>query len=153
MVDEIRKIEDEAAAKRGDASVMGPARILFQHPHDRPPQVKKSPAGKLFYAETPERRRELKAGHAEFENQYEVAKGLLWLAASKPGPKNPARHFPWGCFPPAMPFVGATMPRCPLPPTRRLDVMEMGEEVTVLRGPIPVICVPKRGRRGRRPCR
>lgn len=146
VADEIRVIEERAAAERGDAPVMGATKILLQDPHGRPAHSKKSPAGKLFYAETPESRQKLKDDYAEFDNQYEVAKGLLWLAASKPGPRNPARHFPWGSFPPAMPFVGATMPKCPPPPTRRLDVIELGDETTVLRGPIPVICVPKHGR-------
>ncbi len=47
--------------------------------------------------------------------------------------------------------VGATRPWRALPPTRRIEILELGKEElgkekTVIRGPIPVICVPRRGR-------
>ncbi len=115
VADLVREIETEAAEKRGEKSVMGAQAILLQKPHHRPGETKKSPAPKLFYADTPESRRELEDGYSDFENQYETAKGLLLLSTAKPGPHNPARHFPFGSFPPALPFVGATRPWRPLP--------------------------------------
>jgi hypothetical protein len=140
----ILEIERKAAEKR-EQPVLGAKRILLQSPYDRPSQSKKDPAPMLFYAATPEKWTAMVDEYEVFEDQYEVAKGLLNLASGRPGPQNPSRHFPLGCFPPAMPFVGATRPSRPLlPPTRSLEVLAVGKETIVLRGPIPVVIVARR---------
>jgi hypothetical protein len=143
----IEEIEQEAAAVRGDQAVMGVGLLLLQHPHHRPRSAKKSPAPLLLYAKDPEKWAALADDYAAFNAQCEVAKDLMFLSTSQRGSSNPCRHFPEGCFPPAMPFVGATAPWQPLPPMRRLELLEVGNETTVIRGPIPVVFVPGRGRK------
>jgi hypothetical protein len=100
----------------------------------------------LYYAASPEKWWALKEEREAFEDQYEVAKGLQERATGIPGTEDPARWFPSGCFPPALPFVGAKIPSSPAPPTRCIEVLIVGKETQVVRGPIPVIDVPRQVR-------
>jgi hypothetical protein len=93
-------IEEEAAAARKGtrAEPFGAAKILAQHPHTRPERVKKSPAPLLHAAS--------KAAHQVFYEGFALFAAAYRTAAEKLQRGNPAPGFPFGSFPPALPFVG-----------------------------------------------
>ena len=94
------EIEEEAAAarKRTGAEPFGTAKILAQAPSTRPERVKKSPAP-LLHAASKVMRQVFYEGFALFVVAYRTATEKL-----KKGDPNPG--FPFGCCPPASPFVG-----------------------------------------------
>ena len=94
------EIEEEAAAarKRTGAHPLGAAKILAQHPWTRPERVKKSPAP-LLHAASKAVRQIFYEGFVLFVAAYRTAAEKL-----KRGDPNPG--FPFGSFPPALPFVG-----------------------------------------------
>jgi hypothetical protein len=97
----VAEIESEAAAQRerSGSQVLGVAAIRRQQPHGRPRRSKKSPAP-LFHAASKAIRRELYEGYAWFVAAYrEAAKKL------RDGSRTVS--FPFGSFPPPLPFVAA----------------------------------------------
>jgi hypothetical protein len=93
------EIEEEAAAtrKRTGAEPFGAAKILAQDPGTRPERVKRSPAP-LLHAASKAMRQVFYGGFALFA-AYRTAAEKLQRGDPNPG-------FPFGCFPPALPFVG-----------------------------------------------
>jgi len=94
------EIEEAAAAarKRTGAHPLGAAKILAQHPWTRPERVKKSPAP-LLHAASKAVRQIFYEGFALFVAAYRTAAEKLKRGDPHPG-------FPFGSFPPALPFVG-----------------------------------------------
>ncbi len=96
MVDEI----DAASARRvvlGGVTPLGVGAIRKQHPHDRPPRTKKSPAPAV-HAASKSVRKQLKAAYRLFVAAYREAAARL-----RAGEYD--AEFPPGCFPPARPHV------------------------------------------------
>jgi putative transposase len=94
------EIEEDAAAVRKRAGVepFGAAAILAQDPVTHPERVKRSPAP-FLHAAGKAMRQVFYEGFAQFVAAYRTAAEKFQRGNPKPG-------FPWGCFPPAMPFVG-----------------------------------------------
>jgi hypothetical protein len=94
------EIEEGAAAarKRTRAEPFGAAKVLTQDPSTRPERVKKSPAP-LLHAASKAARQVFYEGFALFVAAYRMAAEKLQKGDPRPG-------FPWGSFPPALPFVG-----------------------------------------------
>jgi hypothetical protein len=94
------EIEEEAAVarKRTGAEPFGATKILAQDPGTRPERVKKSPAP-LLHAASKAVRQVFYEGFALFVAAYRTAAEKLQRGDSSPG-------FPFGSFPPALPFVG-----------------------------------------------
>ncbi|HSK77375.1 MAG TPA: transposase [Thermoanaerobaculia bacterium] len=97
----VQEIEEEARIRREAAGIkpLGVKAILAQDPTSRPKKLKKSPAP-FVHAATKAMRRELWEAYAWFVAAYRDAAEKL-----RAGDRDPP--FPPGCFPPAMPFVGA----------------------------------------------
>ncbi len=161
----VREVEEEAAAARGGKSVLGVERILKQDPlvHPTGKSPKKSPAPMLISASDPDEYHRIRGDFEEFLVDYRSASALSRVLSKSGGGLSldpskevifPKGSFPQGCFPPALPFIGASPPPCPpTPPTRRLEYSENGKEI-VGRGPIPVIRVPRCDREAvKRNCR
>ncbi|HYO14589.1 MAG TPA: hypothetical protein VE685_15445 [Thermoanaerobaculia bacterium] len=98
----VLQIEEDARTRREAAGVkpLGVAAILAQDPTHRPQKLKKSPAP-FVHAATKAMRRALWESYATFVAAYRDAAERL--RAGDPDPPQ----FPAGCFPPALPFVGA----------------------------------------------
>ncbi len=142
----VREAEEEGAAKRGGRGVLGAAKILAQDPHKRL-GGSTSPASKLFYADSAEELARLWEGFLDFLSRYRFAAGRLRMTKGLLGVRNPARDFPEGSFPPALPFVGGRpMPPLRTPPTRRLETVDLGDLTVVRRGEIPTVRVSRSGR-------
>ncbi|MEM7357219.1 MAG: transposase, partial [Acidobacteriota bacterium] len=127
----IREIE-EGEARRDGNPVAGVDKILSQSPY-RPPtrQAQRSPKPR-FHAASKPARLDFEAELAAFLAEYWGASEVL-----RSGNLEAAGWFPEGCFPPALAFTGAAPPRRPpLPPTRRLEVLDTGE---IERGAIPIV--------------
>jgi hypothetical protein len=94
------EIEEDAAAarKRTGAEPLGAAAIVAQDPWSRPERVKKSPAP-LLHAASKAMRQVFYEGFALFVAAYRTAAEKLKRGDPHPG-------FPFGSFPPALPFVG-----------------------------------------------
>ena len=140
----LREIEDEAAQARGDSPVLGMPSIRRQDPCHRPPRTKRSPKPR-FHTVDREHCLSLVAEHRAFLSHYREASRAL-----RSGDPGSSMGFPMGCYPPALPFVGAFHEPWtpPSPPTRPLFRGEKGDIVD--RGEIPVVPVPRR-RSGRSP--
>ena len=95
----IAEIESEAAGRRQRAGsqVLGASAVRGQHPFDRPPKSKKSPAP-LFHAASQAVRRELYAMYRWFAATFREASEKL-----RAGDRTVS--FPSGSFPPALPFA------------------------------------------------
>jgi hypothetical protein len=134
----IREIEEEGAIARDGNPVAGVEKILRQNPYEPPTlRTKRSPRP-LVHA-SGEARLAFKAELDAFLARYWPASEAL---RSDPM-LGSAMDFPFGCYPPALAFVGAPAPpRPPAPPTRRLVVD--GNEI-VERGEIPVVELPVEG--------
>ena len=93
------EIEEDAAAarKRTRTEPFGAAKVLAQNPLTRPERVKKSPAP-LLHAASKAMRQVFYEGFALFVAAYRTA------AEKLQGDPHPG--FPFGSFPPALPFVG-----------------------------------------------
>jgi REP element-mobilizing transposase RayT len=98
----VQEIEEEARIRREEAGIkpLGVAAILAQDPTHRPRKLKKSPAP-FVHAATKAVRLALWEAYATFVAAYRDAAEKLRTG----GPDPP--QFPAGCFPPALPFVGA----------------------------------------------
>lgn len=102
IVDEI----DAESARRvvlGGQPPLGAAAVRKQHPHDRPPRTKKSPAPPV-HAATKAVREQMIAAYRLFVAAYREASarfraGLLTV------------EFPPGCFPPAPPYIPSDIGR------------------------------------------
>ena len=94
------EIEEEAAVarKRTGAQPFGVANILAQDPGTRPERVKRSPAP-LLHAASKAMRQVFYEGFVLFVAAYRTAAEKLQRGDPHPG-------FPFGSFPPALPFVG-----------------------------------------------
>ena len=140
----LREIETEAAESRGDSPVRGMPNIRRQDPCHRPPRTKRSPKPR-FHAVDRDEFLGLVAEYREFLMNYRAASEAL-----KSGDLGSTMGFPLGCYPPALPFVGAFHEPWtpPPPPARALFRDEDG--VVVDRGEIPVVQVPEL-RSGRSP--
>ncbi len=119
--------------------------IQEQNPHYRPKKAKRSPAPR-FHATDDDVFLGMVAEYSEFLVNYRAAAEQL-----KSSSLGSVLGFPSGCYPPALPFVGALHePRTPPPPpTRVLGYNEKGE--IVHRGEIPVVVVPGRSPPSRDP--
>jgi hypothetical protein len=97
----VQEIEEEARIRREETGIkpLGVAAILAQDPTRRPKKLKKSPAP-FVHAATKAMRRLLWEAYASFVAAYRDA-------AEKLRAGDPDPPFPTGCFPPALPFVGA----------------------------------------------
>ena len=97
----VQEIEEEARIRREAAGIkpLGVKAILVQDPTSRPKKLKKSPSP-FVHAATKAMRRELWVAYAWFVAAYRDAAEKL-----RAGDRDPP--FPAGCFPPALPFVGA----------------------------------------------
>lgn len=140
----IEEVENQTSAERDSEPTLGVDAVRRRHPHERPDQVKKSPAPKLFFAITKEARSAMRQEFETFVSHYRSAAYLLLRTVARGGEKNPAKEFPVGCFPPAMPFVGVSLPPPRTPPTRRLEIVDPGERTTIIRHAIPTVHVPSR---------
>ena len=141
----VREAEEEGAAKRDGRMVLGAAKILAQDPHKRL-GGSTSPASKLFYADSAEELARLREGFLDFLSRYRFAADRLRMTKDLLGVRNPARDFPRGSFPPALPFVGGRpMPPLRTPPTRRLETVDLGDLTVVRRGEIPTVRMPRSG--------
>ncbi len=99
--------------------------IQEQNPHYRPKKAKRSPAPR-FHATDDDVYFGLVAEYREFLANYRAAAEQL-----KSSELGSELGFPSGCYPPALPFVGALHePRTPPPPpTRVLEYNEKGKIV------------------------
>ena len=86
-------------------------RYWGERPERRPKAVKKSPGPSLFFATSKELRDGMREVFKTFVARYYEASSLLVQRCQGKGQYNPAEEFPLGCFPLAMPFVGATPPQ------------------------------------------
>jgi hypothetical protein len=132
----VREIEQEGEIVRDGNPVAGIEKILRQDPYEPPTlRTKRSPRP-LFHAKSREARADFKAELDAFLSRYWSASETL-----RSDPLLGAAHdFPFGCYPPALAFVGEPPPpRPPAPPTRLLVVE--GTEI-IERGEIPVVEVP-----------
>lgn len=86
----------EGASEAAD-EVLGVEKILSRPPHERPAQLKRSPAP-LVHASTEEGRRTFKEAYAAFVAEYREATARL-----RRGDRDV--QFPVAAFPPALPFV------------------------------------------------
>lgn len=98
ILDIRRKYEKERAGQ----PVMGKAKILAQHPHDRPRWTRRSPAPR-FHAVEPRIRRALEDAYRLFRRMYRQAAEDL-----KAGRRR--LEFPAGSFPPPAAFVPLVAP-------------------------------------------
>jgi hypothetical protein len=96
----IQQIEEDATAQREarGRQPLGADAILRQEPRTEPNRTKKSPTPR-FHAVRKWVRQELYQTYTLFVQAYREAAGLLRLG-------NRNAHFPTGCFPPPLPFVG-----------------------------------------------
>jgi hypothetical protein len=96
----VADIEEDAAAtrKRRRVEPFGVMAILAQDPGSRPERIKRSPAPLLHAAS--------KAMRQAFYESYNLFVAAYRTAAEKLRKGDPQPRFPWGCFPPALPFVG-----------------------------------------------
>jgi REP element-mobilizing transposase RayT len=141
----VLEIEERERAKRGENPVAGVEKVLRQDPYKVPTrETKRAPAPAVHAKERSE--------FASFFEQERVFLEEFWAASERlrgPRGRAAASEFPWGCYPPALPFTGSpTPPRPPAPPTRRLVVE--GSKV-VERGEIPTVVVPRWPVSGTRP--
>jgi hypothetical protein len=83
------------------------AALLDHHPHERPENLKKSPAP-WFHCATKAARKELIEAYGWFLAAYQQA-------AEKLRAGNLSVAFPVGSFPPPLPFVGDTLSFAPAP--------------------------------------
>jgi hypothetical protein len=143
IADLIGEIETEALERRRGRPFFGAQAILEQHPHRRPSTIKKSPAPMLFFADDFEKRNRMKDDYDAFEAEYRQAAKDLCRRAKLNGRRNPAHLFPTGCFPRAMPFVGAELGMPLPPPTRRIEVVRIDGERQVIRHEVPTVRVPR----------
>ena len=132
----VQKIEDEGAQARGHKTVAGVEKIVHQNPYKAPTRRTKQGARPRCHVFDRKVRAALEKERAFYEIRF-------WAAAeSLRGPRGraAAEEFPYGCYPPALPFTGRPIPpRPPAPPTRRLVVK--GTRV-LKRGDIPTVVVP-----------
>jgi hypothetical protein len=144
IADLIGEIEAKALELRGGRPFFGAQAVKEQDPHQRPRKVKKSPAPMLFYVPgDKEKRNRMKDDYDEFEAKYRAASLDLCRRARQQGRRNPARGFPRGCFPRAMPFVGARLGAPRKPPTRRIEVVRTNGERELVRHEVPTVRVPR----------
>jgi hypothetical protein len=96
----VAEIEEDAAAtrKRRRVEPFGVKAILAQDPVSRPERIKRSPAP-LFHAAS-------KVVRQAFYEGYNLFVAAYRTAAEKLRKGDPHPRFPWGCFPPALPFAG-----------------------------------------------
>jgi hypothetical protein len=97
----VQEIEAEAAERRETTGCAppGPAAIRKQDPHGCPATTQKSPAP-LFHAFS-------QRVHKELHDAYRRFLGAFREAAERLRAGDRSAVFPDGCFPPALPFVGA----------------------------------------------
>ncbi len=140
----ILEIEEEGKERRCGDEVAGVEKILSQNPYEPPTRKTKRSTKPLFHVASKQARVDLEAEMAAFLARYWEAS-----AALRGGNLNAAKWFPEGCYPPALAFTGSPAPpRPPLPPTRRIEVLDSGD---VERGEIPVVAVPSARARGQPP--
>ncbi len=96
MVDEIDAVSARRVVLNG-VTPLGAEAIRKQHPHDRPPRTKKSPAPAV-HAASKAVRKQLKAAYRLFVEAYREAAARL-----RAGEYDV--EFPPGCFPPPRPHV------------------------------------------------
>jgi len=103
IADLVEGIEQETRARHQRAGTMplGKAKMLAANPHDRPRRVKRSPAP-AFHAASKKARVLLRDAYRLFVAAYREAADKLRRGA---WPVS----FPSGCFPPALPFVRASL--------------------------------------------
>ena len=96
--DLVAQVEAKTSAARLDTgeACVGPARILAQHPHDRPVASDASPAP-LVHASSTDTRRAFRRTYLAFVDAFRAA-----VACLRRGLKA---DFPLGAFPPGSPFV------------------------------------------------
>ncbi len=101
VLDVVRQIENETSSmhRAHGTRPLGAKRVMRQHPHRVPAEIKRSPA-KRFLAAFRESVTELRVAYATFLAQYRVASRQLRSGAR-------SVEFPPGCFPPHLPFVRA----------------------------------------------
>ncbi len=113
----------------------GVEKILSQNPLEPPTRVTKRSPKPLFHYASKTEREDLMGGFAEFQSQFQIAS-----EAFRSGNLKAVGWFPEGCFPPALPFLGSPLPKCPpWPPTRQIKKLDSG---SVERGDIPVVEIP-----------
>ena len=119
-------------------------KILAQNPYTPPTRKTKNEPKPRVHAKAPEVKKDFLAELRIFLATYWEAS-----AAYRGGNLKALDWFPEGCYPPALPFLGAPAPpRPPSPATRRITVLESGK---VERGEIPVVKVGARERPGAPP--
>jgi len=104
MVDEVRRLEEETAArhKKDGTRALGAQKMCERHPHDSPKDFHPKPAP-AFYASTPEEFMAMKEVRAAIIAEYRAASARV-----RQGEKDV--EFPEGTFPPAPPFVDTRAP-------------------------------------------
>ena len=132
----VRKIEDDGSRARGENIVAGVEKIVGQDPYKAPTRRTKHGVRPRFHVSDREKRNALMEERRFYELRFWTAVNSLRGAAGRAA----AAEFPYGCYPPALPFTGnPAPPRPPVPPTRRL----VFEGLQVMgRGEIPTIMVP-----------
>ncbi|MEM7356719.1 MAG: hypothetical protein AAF657_38235, partial [Acidobacteriota bacterium] len=130
----IREIEQEGEARRDGHPVVGVEKILSQNPYEPPTRQTKRSTKPRFHAASKAPRLDLEAELAAFLAEYWGASQAL-----RSGNLKAAGWFPEGCYLPALAFTGtASQRRPPLPPTRRLEILDSG---AIERGAIPIVTI------------